>query len=205
MINNFEGNQIAGLAGGLVDAESLVSLKDLLNRLGSEALCTEEIFPMDGAGTDLRSNYLLNTGLAAIEEADLVLFIGTNPRFEAPLLNTRVRKSWINNDLEVALVGTKVDLTYDYDHLGDSTEVLKQLADGSHPFCKKLNKALRPMVVVGSTSLQRKDARPSTTQSPPSHRPLASSQGVGRNGRSSTFYTGWPVRWRPLIWDTKRV
>nr|XP_034309222.1 NADH-ubiquinone oxidoreductase 75 kDa subunit, mitochondrial [Crassostrea gigas] len=159
MINNFEGNQIAGLAGGLVDAESLVSLKDLLNRLGSEALCTEEIFPMDGAGTDLRSNYLLNTGLAAIEEADLVLFIGTNPRFEAPLLNTRVRKSWINNDLEVALVGTKVDLTYDYDHLGDSTEVLKQLADGSHPFCKKLNKALRPMVVVGSTSLQRKDSQ----------------------------------------------
>eukprot|EP00105_Crassostrea_gigas_P027175 XP_011448420.1 PREDICTED: NADH-ubiquinone oxidoreductase 75 kDa subunit, mitochondrial [Crassostrea gigas] len=159
MINNFEGNQIAGLAGGLVDAESLVSLKDLLNRLGSEALCTEEIFPMDGAGTDLRSNYLLNTGLAAIEEADLVLFIGTNPRFEAPLLNTRVRKSWINNDLEVALVGTKVDLTYDYDHLGDSTEVLKQLADGSHPFCKKLNKALRPMVVVGSTSLQRKDGQ----------------------------------------------
>ncbi|MGY0406648.1 molybdopterin-dependent oxidoreductase, partial [Pseudoalteromonas sp. SYSU M81241] len=51
MINNFEGNQIAGLAGGLVDAESLVSLKDLLNKLGSEALCTEEIFPMDGAGT----------------------------------------------------------------------------------------------------------------------------------------------------------
>lgn len=49
-INNFEGNQIAGLAGGLVDAESLVSLKDLLNKLGSEALCTEEIFPMDGAG-----------------------------------------------------------------------------------------------------------------------------------------------------------
>lgn len=42
--------------------------------------------------TDLRSNYLLNTGLATIEEADLVLFIGTNPRFEAPLLNTRVRK-----------------------------------------------------------------------------------------------------------------
>lgn len=159
MINNFEGNQIAGLAGGLVDAESLVSLKDLLNKLGSEALCTEEIFPMDGAGTDLRSNYLLNTGLAAIEEADLVLFIGTNPRFEAPLLNTRVRKSWIHNDLEVALVGTKVDLTYDYEHLGDSTEVLKQLADGSHPFCKKLNKARRPMVVVGSTSLQRKDGQ----------------------------------------------
>lgn len=49
-INNYEGDQVAGIAGGLVDAESLVALKDLLNKLGSEALCTEEIFPMDGAG-----------------------------------------------------------------------------------------------------------------------------------------------------------
>ncbi|XP_061193968.1 NADH-ubiquinone oxidoreductase 75 kDa subunit, mitochondrial-like isoform X1 [Saccostrea echinata] len=157
MMNNFEGDQIAGLAGGLVDAESLVALKDLLNKLGSEALCTEEYFPMDGAGTDLRSNYLLNTGINGIEEADLVLFIGTNPRFEAPILNTRVRKSWIHNDLQVALVGSKVDLTYDYDYLGDSTDVLKKIADGSHPFCKTLNKAKRPMVIVGSSTLQRKD------------------------------------------------
>lgn len=44
------GENIAAVAGGLVDAESLVALKDFLNTLGSEALCTEEIFPMDGAG-----------------------------------------------------------------------------------------------------------------------------------------------------------
>ncbi|XP_056007402.1 NADH-ubiquinone oxidoreductase 75 kDa subunit, mitochondrial-like isoform X2 [Ostrea edulis] len=158
MIHNYEGDQIAGLVGGLVDAESLIALKDLLNKLGSESLCSEEIFPMDGAGTDLRSNYLLNTGIAAVEEADLVLFIGTNPRLEAPLLNTRVRKSWIYNDLQVALVGSKVDLTYEYDYLGDSTDVLKKIADGSHPFCKTLNKARRPMVVVGSSTLQRTDS-----------------------------------------------
>lgn len=54
--------------------------------------CSLHIVSMYLCRTDLRSNYLLNTGLAAIEEADLVLFIGTNPRFEAPLLNTRVRK-----------------------------------------------------------------------------------------------------------------
>ena len=42
--------------------------------------------------TDLRSNYLLNTKIAGVEEADLILFIGTNPRFEAPLFNARVRK-----------------------------------------------------------------------------------------------------------------
>ena len=31
-----------------------MALKDLLNRLGSENLCTEEIFPMEATGTDLR-------------------------------------------------------------------------------------------------------------------------------------------------------
>ena len=65
--------------------------------------------------TDLRSNYLLNTSIAGVEEADLVLLVGTNPRYEAPLFNTRLRKSWIHNDLRVALLGERVDLTYDYD------------------------------------------------------------------------------------------
>ena len=75
--------------------QSLVALKDLFNRLGSETLCTEESFPMDSAtGTDFRSNYLLNTTIAGIEEADWVLLIGTNPRYEAPIFNTRMRKSW---------------------------------------------------------------------------------------------------------------
>lgn len=151
------GDKIAAIAGGLVDAESLVSLKDYLNRLGSEALCTEEIFPMDGAGTDLRSNYLLNTKIQGVEEADLVLLVGTNPRFEAPLFNARVRKSLINNDLSVAMVGTQVDLTYDYDHLGDSTKILEDIANGKHAFSKTLAQAKNPMVVVGSAILQRDD------------------------------------------------
>ncbi|KAL5007913.1 hypothetical protein ScPMuIL_016719 [Solemya velum] len=151
------GENIAAIAGGLVDAESLVALKDFLNTLGSEALCTEEIFPMDGAGTDLRSNYLLNSKIAGVEEVDVLLLIGTNPRFEAPLFNARVRKSWIHNDLQVASVGSKVDLTYEYEHLGDSASVLQDLASGKHPFSKVLNKAKKPMVVVGSAALQRGD------------------------------------------------
>ncbi|CAH1788598.1 unnamed protein product [Owenia fusiformis] len=151
------GGSIAGIVGGQVDAESLTAFKDLMNRLGCETLCTEEIFPMDGAGTDLRSNYLLNTGIAGVEEADVLLFVGTNPRYEAPLLNARARKSWLHNDLQVAVVGSPVDLTYDYEHLGDSTKVLEELANGTHPFSKVLNEAKRPMVVVGSSALQRSD------------------------------------------------
>lgn len=115
----------------------MIALKDLINKLGSEDLYTEEPFPISGSGTDFRSSYLLNSSISGIiyficealihwyifnfnlctglEEADLVLLIGTNPRYEAPLLNTRIRKSYVHNDLEIALLGSKVDLSYDYE------------------------------------------------------------------------------------------
>ncbi|NXR83864.1 NDUS1 oxidoreductase, partial [Pycnonotus jocosus] len=152
-----EGKEIAAVVGGLVDAEALIALKDLLNRVNCDTLCTEEIFPTAGAGTDLRSNYLLNTKIAGVEEADVLLLVGTNPRFEAPLFNARIRKSWLHNDLQVALVGSPVNLTYTYEHLGESPQILQDIASGKHAFSKVLDSAKKPMVVVGSAALQRGD------------------------------------------------
>ncbi|XP_041056273.1 NADH-ubiquinone oxidoreductase 75 kDa subunit, mitochondrial [Carcharodon carcharias] len=157
VLQRVQDKGVAAIAGGMADAEALVALKDLINRLNSDALCTEEIFPMAGAGTDLRSNYLLNTKISGVEEADVLLLVGTNPRYEAPLFNVRVRKSWLHNDLQVALVGTNVDLSYTYNHLGDSPQVLQEIASGKHPFSQILSKAKKPMVVVGSSILQRSD------------------------------------------------
>ena len=60
------------------DCQSLTAVKDLVNRLGSEMLCTEETFPTDGSGTDLRSNYLLNskiTGQPADHTGKKALYI----------------------------------------------------------------------------------------------------------------------------------
>ena len=145
--------QIAAVAGGQADGEALMAMKDLMNRLGSELVCTEEAAPC----SDLRSNYLLNTGIAGVEDADFVLLVGSNPRFDAPVFNARLRKCWIHNELDLAMVGPKVDLTYDYDHVGETTEVLAQLADGSHPYCARLAKAKNPVVIVGSEALQRED------------------------------------------------
>ncbi|XP_059427414.1 NADH-ubiquinone oxidoreductase 75 kDa subunit, mitochondrial [Carassius carassius] len=156
-LQGVQGSEVGAIAGGMVDAEALVALKDLLNRLDSDTLCTEEIFPMAGAGTDLRSNYLLNSRITGIEESDLLLLVGTNPRYEAPLFNARVRKSWLHNELQVAMVGHKVDLSYSYNHLGETTQVLQEIAAGTHPFCKDLAQAKKPVVVVGSSALQRED------------------------------------------------
>ncbi|XP_048165745.1 NADH-ubiquinone oxidoreductase 75 kDa subunit, mitochondrial [Corvus hawaiiensis] len=157
VLHAVDGKEVAAVVGGLVDAEALIALKDLLNRVNCDTLCTEEIFPTAGAGTDLRSNYLLNTKIAGVEEADVLLLVGTNPRFEAPLFNARIRKSWLHNDLQVALVGSPVNLTYTYEHLGDSPQILQDIASGKHAFSKVLDHAKKPMVVVGSAALQRSD------------------------------------------------
>ena len=66
-MNACEANELVGVAGSLVDTEALVLLKDLLNRMGSENLHTEESFPTAGPGTDLRSSYILNSGIVGIE------------------------------------------------------------------------------------------------------------------------------------------
>lgn len=89
-----------------------------------------------------------------IEEADWILLIGTNPRFEAPLVNARIRKSYIQNESNVALIGPKVDLTYDYQHLGNDVGIVEELNSGSHRFWNTLNSAKKPMIIVGAEQLK---------------------------------------------------
>jgi len=145
------GEQIAALVGSHADAEAMVALKDLMNRLGSETVCTEEDFP---GGSDIRSSYIMNSSIIKIEEADKILLVGTNPRYEATLVNARLRKSHIHNEMDVALIGEAVDLSYPYEHLGESTSVLDSILAGNHPYSETLKNAQKPMVIVGSAALQ---------------------------------------------------
>jgi len=156
-LHTLSGNEMAVVVGGMADAEALVAVKDLFNKYNCDNLFTEEGFPNSGAGTDLRSNYLFNTTIAGIEEADALLLVGTCPRYEAPLVNARIRKAWMHNELDVAMVGTKSDLTYTYDHLGDTVEVLRDIANGSHPYSKVLLEAKNPMILIGSAPLNTAD------------------------------------------------
>ncbi|CAH0755904.1 unnamed protein product [Diatraea saccharalis] len=152
-------DKILAVAGDLADAEALIALKDFVNRLGSENTYTEQYFPTGGSGTDLRSSYLLNTKIANVEDADFVLLIGTNVRFEAPLLNARIRKAFIHNETDVALIGPKVDLTYEYTYVGDSASLVKDLAAGtsSNEVLKRLESAKRPVVILGADQLKTEE------------------------------------------------
>ncbi|XP_012152216.1 NADH dehydrogenase (ubiquinone) 75 kDa subunit [Megachile rotundata] len=154
-VQGISSNKCAAIAGKLADAEALVALKDLVNRLGGETLATEQSFPKNFG--DIRSNYLLNNTIAAIEEADVVLLIGTNPRYEAPLVNTRLRKGYIHGEQTIALIGPDVDLTYDHEHLGKSPEIITQLRNGTHSFSNTLKTAKKPLIILGIEQLSRKD------------------------------------------------
>ena len=114
-LQDLSKDECAVIAGKMADAESLMAMKDLLNKLGSELLATEQDFHTAGTGVDLRSSYLLNNKIKSLEDADVVLLIGTNPRFEAPLINTRLRKGYIHAEQIIGLIGPEVDLTYDYE------------------------------------------------------------------------------------------
>lgn len=129
-----EGDQIAGIIGNFVEVESALAFRDLLHRLGSERLEVSSLAPKLKA--NFRSDYLMNSRITGIEDSDLILLVGCNPREEAPVLNARIRKSVIYNGLDVAVLGFPSDLTYDYDHIGTTPNTLKQIADGTHPFCE---------------------------------------------------------------------
>lgn len=150
------GNKVAGIAGDLVDVESVVALKDLLTKLGSANMDCRQ----DGAlfDTSNRAGYIFNTGIAGIENADVVLLIGTNPRWEAPLVNARIRKTYLTGKLKkVAVVGQNFDLTYPTEFLGNSGSVLTALANGSHPFVETLKAAKNPLIILGAGALRRGD------------------------------------------------
>ncbi|KAI9499452.1 G subunit of NADH dehydrogenase [Zychaea mexicana] len=151
-LSKVEGNNAKAIAGHLADAESMVALKDLMNRVGSENLAIDA--PNGGKplalNADFRGNYVLNSTIAGVEEADVVLLVGSNPRHEAPILNTRLRKAYLHNGQDFGLVGEAADLTYDYAHIGQDAKSIESLLDGSHPFSKRLAEAKRPMILVGS-------------------------------------------------------
>ena len=133
-----------------------MAYKDLMNRLNCENLDVRQNAPYFNA--DFRSQYLMNSRVTGIDDTDLLILVGCNPKLENPVLNARIKKAVMVNGLEVAVIGSAPDVPYNYIHLGNSTETLKKLADGSHPFPERLKEADLPMILVSSLTLERTDS-----------------------------------------------
>ena len=148
-------SKIAAIAGDQACAESMFALKELFYSLGSKNLECRQ----DGAKLDAndRASYLFNSGIAGIEQADLILLIGTNPRHEAPIINARIRKTYLQGKTKIYAIGEKADLTYKTQWLANSPTLLNEIASGKHELAEALKNATNPMIIIGQGALTRSD------------------------------------------------
>ncbi|MCB1338996.1 MAG: molybdopterin-dependent oxidoreductase, partial [Maritimibacter sp.] len=141
--------KLAGLVGDLASAEAAFSLKQLVEGQGGNVECR-----VDGAKLPEgnRSAYVGTATIEDVEAAKYMMLIGTNPRDEAPVLNARIRKAWLNG-ANIGLIGEPVDLTYDYVSMGTDREALQKLAD--YPFGEVID--LPSVMIVGQGALNEAD------------------------------------------------
>jgi NADH-quinone oxidoreductase subunit G len=139
------GDRMAAIAGDLLSVEDMVALADFMALFpGARVECRQAGEALDPARG--RASYVLGPTIAGLETADVVLLAGTNPRHEAPLLNTRVRKAGRKGGARVFGVGPAVDLTYPVEWLGDELALLAALP--GH-VADALANAQRPAVLAG--------------------------------------------------------
>jgi NADH-quinone oxidoreductase subunit G len=148
-------DRIGVIAGDLQDAESMKAALDLFGGMGVTSLdCRQDGMAL---GSGPRQSWLFNSTIAGIEEADVVLFVGSNPRIEAPVLNARLRKRWVVGATRIGVIGEQADLTYGYDYLGAGPASLAGLAKSKGDFVEALKAAKAPAIVVGAGALARAD------------------------------------------------
>lgn len=148
---------IAAIAGTTAAAESLYLLKKLLAKCGSKMVDANQFgYKMP---TDNRSDYLFNSTIAGIEQADLCLIIGANIRKNAPVIGGRIGRLVRQNNLPVYRIGEVDDQTYKIHELGANLAVIDEIIAGKGEIAKKLQNAKNPMIIVGDGLLVRNDAR----------------------------------------------
>ncbi|MBI0026373.1 NADH-quinone oxidoreductase subunit G [Bartonella sp. M0187] len=145
-------DKIGAVAGDFATVEEMYALKMLLKSLGSTAVdCRQDgSFPSAENG---RSSYMFNPKIIGIEEADALLIIGSNPRFEAAVMNARIRKRERQGNFPIGVIGDKWELRYPYTYLGAGADTLAQVVNGKNEFFEVLKKAEKPLIIVGQAAL----------------------------------------------------
>ena len=110
-------------------------------------LANQNLDPLD-------SSYLFNTKIENIDKADFCLLIGTNPRIEAPLLNSKIRQNYITGKLKIAAIGCgDADLTYKYNNLGNDLAILNEILSNKSQICKDIKNAKNPIMIIGQDAI----------------------------------------------------
>ncbi|MEP2234984.1 MAG: NADH-quinone oxidoreductase subunit NuoG [Alteripontixanthobacter sp.] len=140
-------SSIAAVAGDMLDCETMFAAKALLRACGSNLIEGRQT-GMDYDVSNLAAvNF--NSTLAGIEHADAVLIVGSHIRWEAPLVNVRLRKA-VKRGAKVFVIGPEWDPTYPAEFLGDDLAVLSKLPKAVSQAFKD---AERPAIIMGGAAL----------------------------------------------------
>ena len=162
---------VAAVAGDLLDCETMYAGRELTRALGGKDAMLEG--RQTGLAYDVSSLSAVNfnSTIAGVETADVILLVGTNLRWEAPLINTRVRKA-IKKGAKVFAIGPEIDLTYKIEWLGNDAGLLGKLPKDVVEAFKAAN---RPLMIVGGGVLAKDGAHGDTLK-------LANTLGLIREG-----------------------
>ena len=149
-IENTKKDRIAGFVGDLNNMETGYIFKEFFDRtLGSDSYDTRSSNRF--VDTNKRENYLFNSEINGIEESDLILIIGANPRFESTILNARIRKSYVNQKTKIISLNNVGDLTYPYKSLDGKIKTIFEIFEGSHSTSKEILDSKKPLIILGES------------------------------------------------------
>jgi len=150
-IKTLNPNQIAGHIGDMASLENMFAFKKLFKKIKSSNLeFRENKFYINPKN---KINYIFNSTIQGVEESDLILLIGCNPRYEATMLNARIRKAFRNNKTPIYSIGDPGNLNYDFNLLGDTTQVINDLINNKSIFSKTFLSSKKPLVILGESAL----------------------------------------------------
>jgi NADH-quinone oxidoreductase subunit G len=138
--------EAAVIAGDQVDCETMFAARELAGAKMLEGRQTGLAYD-----TSSLSAVNFNTGIANIENADVILLVGSDLRREAPLVNTRIQKAVRKRGAKIFAIGPVTDLTYKVEWLGDD---LSALAKAPKVLTDALKSAERPAIIVGGGALR---------------------------------------------------
>ncbi len=156
-IENTKKDKICGFVGDLTNMEASFIFKEFFDRIINTNKY-ESRSSKSFINNSVRENYLFNSTINGIEETDLILLIGTNPRFEATILNARIRKAYLNNNTKIFSLNDIGDLTYPYQSLDGKTQTIKDIIENKNEISKNILESKKPLIILGESFLKSKSA-----------------------------------------------
>ena len=152
-LKNTSKEKVCGFVGDLTNMETSFIFKEFFDRV-LETKAYETRSEDRYINNSDRKNYLFNSTINGIEESDLIFLVGANPRFEATIVNARIRKAFLNNNTKIISLNDAGDLTYPYTQLDGKTSTIKSIIEDNHDVSKLIKDAQNPLIIIGESLLK---------------------------------------------------